>query len=199
MPLTDVSIENQVYIKQELLNENSWMSYQTGDIFERSDLNMILHQANCFHLMNAGVAYKIREYYLNTVIADKKTPYGDMSKLGTFSTSLETNKNSGKELLIVNLYGQFHPGRYELNENAIDSKVNRLSYLSNALHRFAEFLQIYMMDLIEENKCQFIIGVPWLIGCGIAGGDYNQTFEIFKKIFSPLAKNVKIVFVDING
>ena len=74
MPLTDVSIENQVYIKQELLNENSWMSYQTGDIFERSDLNMILHQANCFHLMNAGVAYKIREYYLNTVIADKKTP-----------------------------------------------------------------------------------------------------------------------------
>lgn len=199
MSLKKLSIENQAYIYQELTKDNSWMSFQTGDIFERSDLNVILHQANCFHVMNAGVAYQIRQYYLNAVIADKKTPYGDASKLGSFSTSLETNKNTGKDLLIVNLYGQFYYGRYDSKQDSIDSKENRLLYLTDALTRFSEFLKIYMMDVSEENKCKFVIGVPWLIGCGIAGGDYDKTFEIFKNIFSNMSNDVKIVFMDINS
>lgn len=199
MSLKVLNVENQAYIQQELLNNNSWMSYQIGDIFKRSDLNMILHQTNCFHSMNTGYGYQIRENYLNAAIADKKTLYGDSSKLGTFSTSLEVNKNSGKDLLIVNLYSQFHPGTCEDNIDAIDSKENRLAYLHEALTKFAEFLTIYTMDLTAENKCKFIVGVPWLIGCNSIDGDYNKTFEIFKQVFNGMSDHVKIVFVDING
>jgi hypothetical protein len=51
---------------------------------------------------------------------------------------------------------------------------------------------------MESEPEQIIIGVPWMIGCGIAGNDINATFELFKTIFEPLKKHVKIMFVDFN-
>lgn len=199
MPLTDLNIENRVYFNQELLKDNSWMSYQIGDIFKRSDLNVIIHSANCFHDMTAGFAYKIKTNYINTFITDKKTPFGDKNKLGTFSTSLEENLNTKQELMIINLYSQYHPGTCEDFKDAIDSKENRFLYLKEALIKFSEFLKLFNMNTPDENKVKFIIGVPWLIGCGAAGGDFNEIFNLFKEVFSSMSDSLKIVFVDING
>ena len=198
MPLKDLNIENQVYIKQELLNDDSWMSYQTGDIIKRADLNIIIHSTNCFHTMNSGVAYKISQNYLETVIADKKTPCGNPEKLGTFSAAMEKNINSKNPLLIVNLYGQFHPGVCSDNSESLDSKENRFLQLKESLIKFAEFIKIFNMEISETNKCKFYVGVPWLIGCGSSGGDYNQIFLLFKEIFSSMSNEIKIIFVDNN-
>jgi hypothetical protein len=200
MPLTDLNIENQAYINQEALKDTSWMAYQIGDIFKRTDLNMIIHSTNCFHNMSSGISYKVKENYINAFLADKKTQFGSIDKLGTFSSSLDENINNKQELMIINLYGQYNPGTCEEHKNAIDSKENRFLYLKESLNKFADFLKLYNIDSQEENKCQFIIGVPWLIGCGaVSGGDYNEIFNLFKEIFSSMSNVVKIVFVDING
>ena len=86
MPLTDLNIENQAYINQEALKDTSWMAYQIGDIFKRTDLNMIIHSTNCFHNMSSGISYKVKENYINAFLADKKTQFGSIDKLGTFSS-----------------------------------------------------------------------------------------------------------------
>ena len=196
MPLEDLNLENQIYLKQELLNDNSWVSYQTGDILKRSDLNIIIHSTNCFHTMNSGIAYQISQNYLEAVIADKKTPAGNPEKLGTFSAAIEKNINSKNPLLIVNLYGQFHPGSFSEDPNSLDSKENRFLQLKEALIKFSEFIKVFNMELSENNKCKFFIGVPWLIGCGSVGGDYNQIFLLFKEIFNQMSNEIKIIFID---
>ena len=95
----------------------------------------------------------------------------------------------------LNLYSQYNPGRCEEFSAGIDSKEKRLFYLKECLMSLADFISLYHM---ESDPEQIIIGVPWMIGCGIAGNDINATFELFKTIFEPLKKHVKIMFVDFN-
>ena len=65
------------------------------------EINVILHCANCFHTMGAGVARAIKDEWPGAFQADLKTPRGDRSKMGTFSFHQE-----GK-LVVINLYGQY--------------------------------------------------------------------------------------------
>ena len=195
MSLNSLSKENLNYLINELKKDNSWVLYQTGDILKRPDINILIHQANCFCIMNAGIAYKIKECYPAVSLADKKTKPGDKEKLGSFTSTLEKNINTGKELIILNLYSQYNPGRCEEFSAGIDSKEKRLFYLKECLMSLADFISLYHM---ESDPEQIIIGVPWMIGCGIAGNDINATFELFKTIFEPLKKHVKIMFVDFN-
>lgn len=189
-----LNINNYNYIQKEKLNNNSWFIFKNGNILNESSIDILIHQANCFHLMNAGIAKQIKEKYPNIAIADKNTKYGDQSKLGSFSSSLE--KNNNKDLIILNLYAQYKPGKYDENLSSIDSKEKRLYYLKECLLSLADFIQLHQMDN-NNNIHQIIIGVPWLIGCGIAGNDYNITFELFKNIFYPIKKYVKILFVNL--
>lgn len=194
MAITDLSKENYEYLINELNKENSWVMYQTGDIFKRPDINMLIHHTNCFHNMNSGIAYLVKEFYPNTSIADRKTKYGDKEKLGHFSLSLEKNINTGNELVIFNLYTQYYPGTNEHKEELIDSTVNRLKYLKNALTTLADFLCLHQLESPEGY--QVVIGVPWMIGCSYSKENINEVFSLFRDIFKDHRKYIKILFVD---
>ena len=71
-------------------------------------------------------------------------------KLGKFSFA------TVKNITIVNLYGQFHYGR---------GKQTNYKMLEKAINDFIEFA--------KENKINMDkIGVPYKMGCGLAGGDW---------------------------
>ena len=120
---------------------------------------MIIHQCNCFHTFGSGIAKKIKQKYPSAYEADLKTRFGDKYKLGTFSYA----KQGGK--IIVNLYSQF-------------------KYGNSGVYTDYESLEEGLYDIFYWCSINDIkrIGIPYLIGCGLAGGDIKIVMDICEKI-----------------
>ena len=123
------------------------------------EINVILHCANCFHTMGAGVARAIKDEWPGAFQADLKTPRGDRSKMGTFSFHQE-----GK-LVVINLYGQYRYSR--LRKQSLEYPA-----LRRALRSAAERLNAW-----KEKGVDVRIGYP-LLGCGLAGGNWDTVKRI---------------------
>jgi len=83
----------------------------TGDLLMRAfagDFDVIVHGANCFHTMGAGIAKDVARLWPAAYSADTSTPRGDQSKLGTYSVAHVENRWANK-LAIVNAYTQYEP------------------------------------------------------------------------------------------
>lgn len=122
--------------------------------FQHSDFDAIVHGCNCFHTMGAGIAKEIARKFPESLKEDKKTEFGDWSKLGTYSTC-ETVYGT-----IVNAYTQYRPGRCPLGQlyDNIKSVFTKLN-----------------TDFAGKS-----IGIP-KIGAGIAGGIWDEIAEIIQK------------------
>lgn len=129
-----------------------------GDLLQ-SDVQVIIHQCNCFHTFGGGIAKKIKQKYPTAFEADLKTKFGDKDKLGTFSYSTQNGKT------IVNLYSQYRYG--------MDKVYTDYQSLEQGLYDV-----FYWCKLNKLNK----IGIPYLIGCGLAGGDEKIVMKICERI-----------------
>lgn len=124
------------------------------DGFEDGEVNVIAHQANCFHKMGSGIAPLIAAKWPAVRKADNKTEKGNHRKLGSFSLAIV------ERCFIYNLYGQFYPGRntdYYALRQAIRAMVDDLMYS-------------------EDVR----IGLPKL-GCGIGGGEWSIVSKIIEE------------------
>lgn len=159
-----------------------------GDIFQ-SEVNVIIHQANCYHTMGGGIAKVIADNYPEAKDADDKTPIGE-KKLGSYSFAFV---DSGKKL-IFNMYSQGKYGRGKRFTD-YDAMISGFEAIKKFLEsdEFKKYLDYYDDDnLIYSNNIQdfqksIVLGVPYLIGCGLAGGDWkvveniiNMSFKDFK-------------------
>lgn len=113
----------------------------------------IVHCCNCFHCMNAGIAYQIKNTFPEALIEDKKTAFGSKNKLGSYSVAKSGN------VIIVNAYGQYDTGLYQ----------RQLDY---------DALRCCMYNINRDPRFQNLqIGLP-MIGCGLAGGDWKTVETI---------------------
>lgn len=81
------------------------MKYIKADLIAiASQFDVILHGANCQHIMGAGIAKQIKSKFPEAYKADLSTPKS-VRKLGTFSFA-------GSEPIVANLYTQPYPGKY---------------------------------------------------------------------------------------
>lgn len=142
----------------------------TGDLFEEFSfgrVHSIVHGANCFHLMGAGIAADIARNYPKAFKADMETPCGSYQKLGTYSKYEMPNGQ-----MVINMYTQFEPGP-------------NFEYLA---------LIKGLKKLNEEFKnSDIVFGFPE-IGCGIGGGRWPYVLDIFHKYAKDI--NVTIVHYD---
>lgn len=121
------------------------------DLAEAGHFDVIVHGCNCFHTMRSGIAGQITQRYPEVIEADRATPYGARSKLGTISTS--TISRNGREFVIVNAYTQHRYGR-----NGVFAEVPAIE------------------SAFREVAARFPgkrIGYP-RVGAGLAGGDWNE-------------------------
>jgi len=138
-------------------------SYHKGDLLS-APVNLVIHQANCFHTMGGGIARVIKEKYPEAYEADLATTKGDEGKVGTFSVS----KLTADKKKIVNIYSQFTFGmgvkqtRYDAIDTAIDSIIQR----------------------VGANKVS--IGAPFQYGSRLGGGNFFIVQEIFRTKFEHL-------------
>lgn len=128
-----------------------------GDLL-KSDCNIIAHQANCMSTMGSGIAIQIRKLYPEAYEADCSFNVSALNRLGEFSAAKITVKNG--EILVGNLYGQYRYGTNRIHTN--------YDALKKALNNFVEYAISHCI-----NKENMKIGLPYNIGCGLAGGDWT--------------------------
>lgn len=130
---------------------------------EMKDTSKILfHQANCFNTLGKarGLAGVLDKQFPQIVKVDQETEKGDINKLGTY-TYAEIDKN----LIIVNLYGQYH---YGMDKNTVYTH-----YIS---------LEKAFKGALKELQFKFhkepVLLIPRDIGSGLANGDKDKIHKI---------------------
>lgn len=147
------------------------------EIVENSNLldiekGIICHQTNCVGAMGAGIALQIRnrwpivfEKYKNYCKSFGTNPY---SILGNVQDILVKDN-----LVIANCFGQVYYGRGLMtSDKAWDLILDKLKNLRN----------FYDLDL----------HFPWMIGCGLAGGDWSIMLNKIGNAFSAQTSKVYI-------
>lgn len=140
------------------------------DLFLQGEFDVIAHQANCFHTFGSGIAKEIKQKIPGAYEADLQTSYGDINKLGTYSNSLSHRNSNLHAGLVYNIYSQFSTSRLTLQTNYLALEL--ALYKINSKHSYMH------------------IGLP-LIGCGLAGGDWN----IVKAIIQRTLVDMKVTIV----
>lgn len=144
------------------------------EVVENSNLldvqrGIICHQTNCIGVMGGGIALQIREkwpkvykeYSIECALFKK-----DPKCLLGHAQDIIVKEN----LVVANCYGQVFPGCGLMTDyKAWDTILDNLRDLSN----------FFNLDL----------HFPWLVGCGLAGGDWNVMRKKIENAFSgPSAK-----------
>ena len=135
-----------------------------GDLL-KSDCDVIIHQCNCFATQGAGIAKQISSRWAQVLEADKKypIPVGSKERLG--EASMASVEGDHGDMLVVNLYAQHRYGRgTQTDYDALRKGISKV------------FFMIYM--LAQPN---IKIGLPYGMGAGLAGGDWEQVKSIIEE------------------
>lgn len=130
-----------------------------------TEVDAIAHCANCFTTMGSGIAKRIKSEFPEAFDSDKKTPTGDILKLGTFSVATTTN-NQYMIKYVYNLYGQYYYGK--------DSRKLNYEAIYTAMQSMRN--DCYAKDITS-------IGFPKNMGCSLAGGDWQVVESMIHSIF----------------
>jgi O-acetyl-ADP-ribose deacetylase (regulator of RNase III) len=139
---------------------------QNGNLL-KSDCDIIAHCCNCKLGFGSGIAGQIRKqlpYAYRAFSEDIRTPE---DKLGTYSLGLSLDNRPD----VFNLYGQlsYGPG----DKQYVDYRALLQSMLS---------MMDYVVDWKSKSTKKFKIGLPYLIGCGLAGGDWHIVEELILNV-----------------
>ena len=145
-----------------------------GDLLE-SPVQIIAQQVNCKGVMGAGIAKQIRNKYPNIYEPYKHTcenNIGDTSNLlGSYDYVPIYKSKFVVERIVLNLYAQDGYGRNGLyTDYTVFDKAMRGSISAVRNHYF------------KTDCCQLVIGIPYGIGCGLAGGDWETMTTLLNKI-----------------
>jgi len=147
-----------------------------GNILDANE-DIICHQVNCQKVMNADLAKQIRNKYPNVykeyvdLINWAKEEYkrGYSKKESLLGSIQFVECSDGK--IVANLFGQDRYGR--------DKQYTDYEALEKCLY------SLYESVTWENNKLKGkSIAIPYGIGCGLGGGDWNTVYGIIEKIFS---------------
>ena len=147
--------------------------YVNGDLLE-SDCYYIVHQTNCLTVDDHGLSKTMNTKYPHGNVYAKRTRIGKRNL-----ATIETRSRPGHiDILegvpnIVCMYGQWRPGSLYSKWFKIypeysqpETKENRLLWFRKCLKRFGLY--------ILENGQKVKVGFPYRIGCGLAGGCWDD-------------------------
>ena len=138
------------------------------DIFTCEE-NIIVHQTNCLGVMGSGIAKTVKEKYPEVFKG-----YEHYCKTNTaeniLGTALICEANDGK--YIANAFGQLNYGT--------DKQYTDYDALKHALTEIKDF----------AKEKELSVAIPYKIGCGLAGGDWNTVFDMITEIFTEVKCNI---------
>lgn len=133
-----------------------------GDILNAKE-DIIGHQVNCVGVMGAGLAKQIRNKYPKAYDEYLRLVkrHDDKNELLGIVQEVEAQ---GRR--IVNLFCQLNVGTHKQQTSYIA--------IDKALRRVAK----------RTKELSLSVALPYGIGCGLAGGDWNTVYEIIEDAFS---------------
>jgi len=144
-----------------------------SDIFD-VQLDGIAHQTNAHGVHSAGFAKQLRMRYPRGQRADCCVLLHKKEKLGTFSFAAPDEL---QPVWIFNLCGQFD---YGYNKQFTDY---------SALHKAMESCRDFIFKL---NIKDFKLGMPYGLGAGLGGGNFDKILQIINYVFEKEPINVII-------
>lgn len=148
---------------------------QGGDIRDSQE-KYIVHQTNCITTKSAHLAKTIFDKFPHADIYKPRIQSGHRDKPGTIII-----KGDGKsKRYVINLLGQYYPSKSKFNNDTVELRQ-----------------KWFKMGLTEILKIPNLtsIAFPWNIGCGSAGGDWDDYYEMIKQFAKKT--NAKIVIYNI--
>lgn len=143
-----------------------------GDLLQ-SNLPLIAHQTNCLGVMGAGIARSIKNKW-----ADVYIQYTYFCKNFEYSKNLlgrcqicTTGESPIK--FVANLFGE-----YSFTESVAPYKNRHTDYdaLKKAL--------LHLKAICEDTEITEI-GIPYKLGCGLAGGDWDGVvYPMLQELFA---------------
>ncbi len=169
-----------------------------GDLLS-ANVDMIVHQTNTTTVLPHGLSASIKtKYPYGDVYGTRKAISRNFASIGSrhkAGTAVVLSPSFGLQgPKIACLMGQICPGKvgtywcsvYGIDVN-LDTKEMRLKYFQEAL----EDLQLY---LTNTNTNVQTIGFPYMIGCGLAGGNWDLYSNILNGFADKLSNhNFRIV------
>ena len=150
-----------------------------GDLL-KCDSEMIVHQGNCVTTFARGICqfifakYPYAEVYKKrpALSSDDEKLAKERNEPGTIEVREPGKNKTGP--VVACLMAQIAPGKpgvwareYKINR-AEDTVEKRLSYFKNCL--------VKLIHVVESRKIK-MVAFPYLIGCGLAGGEWNVYLE----------------------
>jgi hypothetical protein len=178
----------------KIINKCIFETFESVPFIEGSKLNAVLfHQTNCQAKFNAGLVKVIRQKYVehcddyfDQFYTDSYGPPLEELKQKCFGSYFETliyKDSTDWDLYgfksIVGLFGQFYYGR--------DKRYTNYAALTSA---FLDYFKSSEDCYSEET----VFLVPFKIGCGLGGGDWN----IVKSLLTDIEDMFKIEFTVCN-
>ncbi|RKD26019.1 hypothetical protein BEP19_03590 [Ammoniphilus oxalaticus] len=151
-----------------------------GDLLtalKEGKVNVIGHQSNCFTEMSGGIARQIKNQFPAAYEADRAVTLSPEERLGKISYWKDKDK------AIVNLYGQFH---FEVGPRQTDYDALR-SAMILMLQKINEWEK-------EDSAFKAVIGFPYQIGCGLAGGEWDIVEKIIEDVFVTEGKREVVLY-----
>jgi O-acetyl-ADP-ribose deacetylase (regulator of RNase III) len=143
----------------------------TGSLLE-SDCQYIAHQCNCYSTRSAGLATAVfKAFPWADVYSDRPHRGNDIALFGSITVHGNPSQN---RRYVINIYGQLYPGKPSKGRDPANA---RLEAFRNALDQIAQLPELTS------------IGFPYGIGCGLAGGNWNQYQSLLERFAEDVAKN----------
>lgn len=141
-----------------------------GNLLE-SECQYIAHQCNCYSTRSAGLATALfKAFPWADVYSDRRQRGNDAASFGSITIHGNPQLNQRQ---VINIFGQLYPGKPSPGR---DSVTARLAAFRKALARIARIPELTS------------IGFPYGIGCGLAGGDWNE----YQKLLDDFAEEVSM-------
>lgn len=173
-----------------------------GNLLTYTGIQVIGHQTNCLGVFGAGIAKQIKEMFPEVYKAYYYYCHGAL-KANCAKNILGSCMlcPAGDNKIVANLFGEFSYTESVAPFNEGD-RPRHTDY--NALKKALIKLKSQMKETVETNKLWGVeilktVGVPYKIGCGLAGGNWDEVvYPMLKEIFED-DKDITLYIVKFNG
>lgn len=166
------------------------VKYFEGDLI-KSHCDIICHQVNCQGVMGAGIAKQIKETYPDVFDWYRDQYKSGNNKLG----NIDFVHTFSDEFISTDIY--IPTDRFVVNMYAQDEYANRNICNTNyeAFRECCKKIKTKLKNVSKifgKKESDYIIGFPYNIGCGLAGGDWNIVSKILEEEFGDKKYKVEI-------
>lgn len=135
-----------------------------GNILEATE-EVICHQTNCVSSDSAGLAGQIFTKWPETNVYKSRNNFSVPGEV--IYSPLPKHKFPQ---IIAHMMAQFKPGKSRIRRQReqIDSPKKRLSYFKKCLKFLSK----------RHAFCSNSFAFPWKIGCGLAGGNWDEYMDL---------------------